>query len=68
MYVLVAGANLAVIQLPYEAFQGLVFLFVWGFGFPVVLSYAVSGLCVVAVLLFGFAAGYKLWRWVFYNK
>ncbi|MGB5854236.1 MAG: hypothetical protein WBH20_03075 [Oceanisphaera sp.] len=65
--VLVAGSNASVIELPYEAFQGLVFFFVWGLGFPIVLGIAVTGLCIAAVLLFGFTVGYQLWCWVFYN-
>ena len=68
IYVLTAGSDVAVMLLPYEAFQGLAFFWVWGAGFPIVLGYLAAGFCLIAVLLLGFAIGYKLWCWMFYNK
>lgn len=68
IYVLTVGSSAPVLQLPYEAFQGLVFFLAWGVGFPVTLAYVASGLCMLAVPVLGFVIGYKLWGWIFGKK
>ncbi|RYU68692.1 hypothetical protein ERW51_06935 [Aliivibrio finisterrensis] len=63
-----AGSHFPVHQWPYEAFQGLVFALAWGFGFSVGISYLVSTVFVLLLLVFAFVMGVKLSRCVFRDK
>ncbi|WP_347369152.1 hypothetical protein, partial [Vibrio vulnificus] len=49
---------------PYEAFQGLVFSFVWGFGVSATVGYLFSIIVTVTVAVVSFALGHKLSRFV----
>ncbi|EPX4135771.1 hypothetical protein ACW0FU_004311, partial [Vibrio vulnificus] len=49
---------------PYEAFQGLVFSFVWGFGVSTTVGYFFSIIVAVTVAVVSFAVGHKLSRFV----
>ncbi|MDD9157611.1 hypothetical protein PVK64_15675 [Aliivibrio sp. S4TY2] len=59
-----SGSHFPVYQWPYEAFQGLVFALAWGFGFSVGISYLVSTVFVLLLLIIAFIAGTKASRCV----
>ena len=59
-----AGSHFPVHQWPYEAFQGLVFALAWGFGLSVGLSYLVSTVFVLLLLIIAFITGTKASRCV----
>ncbi|MDD9173858.1 hypothetical protein ERW49_09650 [Aliivibrio finisterrensis] len=59
-----AGSHSPVYQWPYEAFQGLVFALAWGFGFSVGISYLVSTVFVLLLLIIAFITGTKASRCV----
>jgi uncharacterized membrane protein len=59
-----AGSHFPVYQWPYEAFQGLVFALAWGFGFSVGISYLVSTVFVLLLLIIAFITGTKASRCV----
>lgn len=65
MYVLAGGADISLVQLPFEALTGGAFFFAWGFGVPLGLSYLLTLACVFGVLWLGFTLGYRLWRGIF---
>jgi uncharacterized membrane protein len=61
-YVLVADANFALYQWPYQAYQSLVFSIVWGFGVSTHVGYAYSALVLLSIAVTAFAIGHKLYR------
>lgn len=63
--ILAADSQAPVSQWPYEAFQGLTFLFVWALGVPEQLGNMVSALFVTVVLVACFWLGRKLARLLF---
>ena len=64
IYVLASDSQTPVIQWPYEAFQGLVFTLGWGFGVPANMSYLVSAVLVIVVLVVFYLIGHTLARCV----
>ncbi|NIY85188.1 hypothetical protein [Vibrio hepatarius] len=62
IFVMMDGTHFPLLQWPYEAFQGLVFSFVWGFGVSTTIGYFFSILVVATVLVVSFALGHKLSR------
>ena len=62
IFVMMDGSHFPLLQWPYEAFQGLVFSFVWGFGVSITIGYFFSIMVAVTVLVVSFALGHKLSR------
>ncbi|MGR2884138.1 hypothetical protein ABMX65_20515 [Vibrio vulnificus] len=62
VFVIMDGSHFPLLVWPYEAFQGLVFSFVWGFGVSATVGYFFSIIVTVAVV--SFAVGHKLSRFV----
>ncbi|MGR2898121.1 hypothetical protein [Vibrio vulnificus] len=62
VFVIMDGSHFPLLVWPYEAFQGLVFSFVWGFGVSATVGYFFSIIVTVAVI--SFAVGHKLSRFV----
>ncbi|MUK25852.1 hypothetical protein [Aliivibrio fischeri] len=60
IWLLAGGSHFPVYEWPYEAFQGVVFSVVWGFGLSVVMGYVVSLLIISVVLIACFSIGSKL--------
>ncbi|HAS8304312.1 TPA: hypothetical protein I7792_21355 [Vibrio vulnificus] len=56
------GSHFPLLVWPYEAFQGLVFSFVWGFGVSTTVGYLFSIIVTVTVAVVSFALGHKLSR------
>ncbi|EPA9953687.1 hypothetical protein [Vibrio cholerae] len=59
IFTVMDGSHFPVIEWPYEAYQGLVFSFVWGFGVSATVGYLLSilvfiGVAVVMVVVFEF--------------
>ncbi len=52
IFTLMDGSHFPVIQWPYEAYQGLVFSFVWGFGVSATVGYLLSILVFIGVAVF----------------
>ncbi|EOX4256199.1 hypothetical protein ACPF43_003616 [Vibrio cholerae] len=65
IFTLMDGSHFLVIQWPYEAYQGLVFSFVWGFGVSAMVGYLLSILVFIGVAVVCFAAGHKISRSMF---
>ncbi|WP_394125725.1 hypothetical protein [Vibrio hepatarius] len=59
---LVSDSHFPILQWPYEAFQGLVFSFVWGFGVSTLVGHLYAVLVIVTVMVVCFAIGHKLSR------
>ncbi|MDV2378850.1 hypothetical protein Q5N41_10680 [Vibrio cholerae] len=59
------GSHFPVIQWSYEAYQGLVFSFVWGFGVSATVGYLLSILVFIGVTVVCFAVGHKISRSMF---
>jgi len=68
IFVLVGDSHFPVSQWPHEAFQSLVFSFVWSLGVRDSVGYLASAIVVIVVLVVCFAIGYKLSRCVFSGK
>jgi len=64
IFLLASDSHFAISQWPYEAFQGLVFSFVWGFGVSTIVAQVYSGLVVITVAVVAFAIGHKLSRFL----
>lgn len=62
IFFMMDGSHFPLLQWPYEAFQGLVFSFVWGFGVSITIGYFFSIMVVVTVAVVSFALGHKLSR------
>ncbi|EGR2724591.1 hypothetical protein DUG83_24630 [Vibrio parahaemolyticus] len=62
VFVIMDGSHFPLLAWPYEAFQGLVFSFVWGFGVSATVGYLFSIIVTVTVALVSFALGHKLSR------
>lgn len=62
IYLLAGDSHFPIIQWPYQALQGLVFSFVWGFGVSASVGYAYSILLTLGVCIIFFAIGHKLTR------
>ncbi|KOO16758.1 hypothetical protein AKJ18_01425 [Vibrio xuii] len=62
IFLLASDSHFAISQWPYEAFQGLVFSFVWGFGVSTIVAQVYSCLVVITVAVVSFAIGHKLSR------
>ncbi|MVB16769.1 hypothetical protein D6V29_18725, partial [Vibrio cholerae] len=60
IFTVIAGSHFPVIQWPYEAYQGLVFSFVWGFGVSATVGYLLSILVFIGVAVVCFAVGHKI--------
>ncbi|PNQ60910.1 hypothetical protein [Vibrio sagamiensis] len=63
MYFMMNGSNMSLLQWPYEAFQGLVFALVWGFGISVVAGYLTAIIFAMSVVIGSFLLGRKLSRY-----
>ncbi len=64
VFVIMDGANFPLLVWPYEAFQGLVFSFVWGFGVSTTVGYFFSIIVAVTVAVVSFAVGHKISRFM----
>ncbi|HDY7823514.1 TPA: hypothetical protein RQK13_004438 [Vibrio vulnificus] len=64
VFVIMDGSHFSLLVWPYEAFQGLVFSFVWGFGVSATIGYFFSIIVAVTVAVVSFALGHKLSRFV----
>ncbi|EGQ9939822.1 hypothetical protein D8T27_23890 [Vibrio vulnificus] len=64
VFVIMDGSHFPLLVWPYEAFQGLVFSFVWGFGVSATVGYLFSIIVTVTVAVVSFALGHKLSRFV----
>ncbi|WP_423229435.1 hypothetical protein, partial [Vibrio vulnificus] len=64
VFVIMDGSHFPLLVWPYEAFQGLVFSFVWGFGVSATVGYLFSIIVTVTVAVVNFALGHKLSRFV----
>ncbi|HAS8196769.1 TPA: hypothetical protein I7682_23455 [Vibrio vulnificus] len=62
VFVIMDGSHFPLLAWPYEAFQGLVFSFVWGFGVSATVGYLFSIIVTVTVAVVSFALGHKLSR------
>ncbi len=62
VFVIMDGSHFPLLVWPYEAFQGLVFSFVWGFGVSAAVGYLFSIIVTVTVAVVSFALGHKLSR------
>ncbi len=62
VFVIMDGSHFPLLVWPYEAFQGLVFSFVWGFGVSATVGYLFSIIVTVTVAVVSFALGHKLSR------
>ncbi|RTZ16593.1 hypothetical protein EJ063_07290 [Vibrio aquaticus] len=62
IYLLASDTHFPVIQWPYEAFQGLVFSLVWGFGVSATVGYVYATLITVTLVTISFAIGHKISR------
>ncbi len=62
VFVIMDGSHFPFLVWPYEAFQGLVFSFVWGFGVSATVGYLFSIIVTVTVAVVSFALGHKLSR------
>ncbi|EOV9337036.1 hypothetical protein ACN5W2_004185 [Vibrio vulnificus] len=62
VFVIMDGSHFPLLAWPYEAFQGLVFSFVWGFGVSATVGYFFSIIVTVTVAVVSFALGHKLSR------
>ncbi|WP_159652514.1 hypothetical protein [Vibrio atypicus] len=62
IYLLAGDSHFPFWQWPYEALQGLVFSFVWGFGISEILGFAFSIGVFITVAIVSFAIGHKLGR------
>ncbi|EGQ9279728.1 TPA: hypothetical protein I7759_22070 [Vibrio vulnificus] len=62
VFVIMDGSHFPLLVWPYEAFQGLVFSFVWGFGVSTTVGYLFSIIVTVTVAVVSFALGHKLSR------
>ncbi len=62
VFVIMDGSHFPLLVWPYEAFQGLVFSFVWGFGVSATVGYLFSTIVTVTVAVVSFALGHKLSR------
>ncbi len=60
VFVIMDGSHFPLLVWPYEAFQGLVFSFVWGFGVSATVGYLFSIIVTVTVAVVSFALGHKL--------
>ncbi|EGR1045565.1 MULTISPECIES: hypothetical protein [Vibrio] len=65
IFTVMDGSHFPVIQWPYEAYQGLVFSFVWGFGVSATVGYLLSILVFIGVAVVCFAVGHKISRSMF---
>lgn len=61
-FLLTSDSHFPLSQWPYEAFQGLVFSLVWGFGVSTAVGYTYSVLIVLSICVVSFAIGHKLAR------
>lgn len=61
-YLLAGDSHFPLLQWPYQAFQGLVFSLVWGFGVSTTVGYVYGVLITVTVAVISFALGHKLSR------
>ncbi|HDY8146150.1 hypothetical protein QX220_21390 [Vibrio vulnificus] len=64
VFVIMDGSHFPLLVWPYEAFQGLVFSFVWGFGVSTTVGYFFSIIVAVTVAVVSFAVGHKISRFV----
>ncbi|EGQ8127632.1 hypothetical protein I7100_005050 [Vibrio parahaemolyticus] len=64
VFVIMDGSHFPLLVWPYEAFQSLVFSFVWGFGVSTTVGYFFSIIVAVTVAVVSFAVGHKLSRFV----
>lgn len=62
-YLLAGDSHFPLLQWPYQAFQGLVFSLVWGFGVSTTVGYVYSVLITVTIAVISFAIGHKLARY-----
>ncbi|HAS8570394.1 TPA: hypothetical protein I7778_22195, partial [Vibrio vulnificus] len=62
VFVIMDGSHFPLLVWPYEAFQGLVFSFVWGFGVSATVGYLFSIIVTATVAVVSFALGHKLSR------
>ncbi|EGR1837122.1 hypothetical protein D3Z74_18285 [Vibrio cholerae] len=62
VFVIMDGSHFPLLVWPYEAFQGLAFSFVWGFGVSATVGYLFSIIVTVTVAVVSFALGHKLSR------
>ncbi len=60
VYIMMNGSNMSLLRWPYEAFQGLAFALVWGFGISVVAGYSTAIIFVMSVVIGSFLLGRKL--------
>ncbi|EEX92641.1 hypothetical protein VIOR3934_04619 [Vibrio orientalis CIP 102891 = ATCC 33934] len=65
---LTSDSHFPIAQWPYEAFQGLVFSFVWGFGVSTLVGHIYTIFVIVTVLVVSFAIGHKLSRLITRNQ
>lgn len=61
-YLLAGDSHFPIDQWPYQALQGLVFSFVWGFGVSEIIGYAYSVMLILGVCIICFALGHKIAR------
>ncbi|RZR03534.1 hypothetical protein D8T43_21950 [Vibrio vulnificus] len=62
VFFIMDGSHFPLLVWPYEAFQGLVFSFVWGFGVSATVGYLFSIIVTVTVAVVSFVLGHKLSR------
>lgn len=62
IFLLAADSHFTVIQWPYEAFQGLVFSIVWGFGVSATIGYVYAILITLTIAIVSYAIGHKVGR------
>ncbi|NOH80511.1 hypothetical protein F0231_12245 [Vibrio sp. RE86] len=62
IFLLSGDSHFPIHQWPYEAYQGLVFSFVWGFGISPTIGHLYSVFVIVTVTVLSFAIGHKLSR------
>ncbi|MFM2590295.1 hypothetical protein [Vibrio sp. TBV020] len=62
IFLMAAESHFPIVQWPYQAFQGLVFSFVWGFGVSAVVGHIYASFVVITVAIVSFAIGHKIAR------
>ncbi|WP_047047000.1 hypothetical protein [Vibrio mexicanus] len=61
-YLMSSDSHFPIYQWPYQAFQGIVFSLVWGFGVSTTIGYLYALFIVVCVAVLAFACGHKIYR------